>query len=51
MGSYEDSDPKDASLTNPSFGDRKRFTTIPDLYTAKTQIYNATLDYDSTAPI
>lgn len=46
LGSYEDSDPQDASLTSPSLGDRKRFSTIPDQYTSKTQIYNATLDYD-----
>jgi len=45
LGSYEDSDPKDASLSNPLLGDRKRFSTTPDLYTSKTQIYNATLDY------
>lgn len=46
LGSYEDSDPQDASLTNPRLGERKRLTTRPDLYTSKTQIYNATLDYD-----
>lgn len=45
LGSYEDSDPQDASMTNPSLGERKRFSTIRDLYTSKTQIYNATLDY------
>jgi len=45
MGSYENSDPKDASLTNPRLGDFERFSSRPDLYTAKTQIYNATLDY------
>jgi outer membrane receptor protein involved in Fe transport len=45
LGSYENSDPKDASLTNPLLGDRKRFSSKPDLYTARTQIYNATLDY------
>jgi iron complex outermembrane receptor protein len=45
MASYEDSDPKDASLTTPSLGDRKRYSTIPDQYTSKTQIYNATLEY------
>ncbi len=45
MGSYEDSDPRDASLTNPLLGDRKRRSTIPDLYTSRTQIYNATLAY------
>jgi outer membrane receptor protein involved in Fe transport len=45
LGSYEDSDPKDASLINPLLGDRKRYSTIPDLYTTITQIYNATLGY------
>jgi outer membrane receptor protein involved in Fe transport len=46
LGSYEDSDPQDASLTNPTLGERKRRSTRPDLYTSKTQIYNATIDYD-----
>src|SRR3546814_7749886 len=32
-------------LITPELGDRKRYTTIPDLYTSKTQLYNATLDY------
>ncbi len=45
LGSYEDSDPKDASLINPRLGDRKRYSTTPDLYTSITQIYNATLAY------
>ncbi|MEP7244672.1 MAG: TonB-dependent receptor [Gammaproteobacteria bacterium] len=45
LGSYEDSDPRDASLTNPKLGERKRLSTRPDLYTSKTQVYNATLDY------
>jgi outer membrane receptor protein involved in Fe transport len=45
MGSYEDSNPKDASLTSPSLGDLKRITTRPDLYTSITKISNATLDY------
>lgn len=46
MGLYEDSHPEDASLSSPNLGDRKRYTTIPDLYTSKTQLYNATVDYD-----
>jgi outer membrane receptor protein involved in Fe transport len=45
LGSVEDSDPKDASLTNPKLGSYKRYSTRPDLYTSKTQIYNATLNY------
>jgi outer membrane receptor protein involved in Fe transport len=44
-GVYEDSQPEDASLVTPSLGDRKRYTTIPDLYTSKTQLYNASIDY------
>jgi outer membrane receptor protein involved in Fe transport len=45
MGLYEDSHPDDASMITPSLGDRKRYTTIPDLYSSKTQLYNATIDY------
>ena len=45
LGSYEDSHPNDASLVNPMLGDRKRYSTIPDLYTTVTQIYNATVGY------
>ncbi len=45
LGSYENSDPRDASLTSPSLGDRKRYSTIPDQYTSKTKILNGTLDY------
>lgn len=45
-GIYENSHPNDASLSSPNLGDRKRYTTIPDLYTSKTQLYNATLEYD-----
>ena len=45
MALYENSHPEDASMITPSLGDRKRYTTIPDLYTSKTQLYNATLDY------
>ncbi|MFV3076806.1 TonB-dependent receptor [Niveispirillum fermenti] len=46
MGLYEDSQPQDASLVTPSLGKRKRYTTMPDLYTSETQLYNLTLDYD-----
>ncbi|MET0533438.1 MAG: TonB-dependent receptor [Steroidobacter sp.] len=45
LGSYEDSDPQDASMTNPTMGERKRYSTRPDLYTSETKIYNATIDY------
>ena len=45
LGSYEDSDPKDASLTNPLLGTRKRYSTIPDQYTSITEIFNSTIAY------
>jgi iron complex outermembrane recepter protein len=45
MASYEDSDPRDASLTNPLLGDLKRYSTTPDLYTSIQDIYNATIAY------
>jgi outer membrane receptor protein involved in Fe transport len=45
LASYEDSQPQDASLTNPTLGERKRNSSTPDLYTSKTKIFNATLDY------
>ena len=45
LGSYEDSDPHDAALTNPLLGDLKRYSTTPDLYTSITDIYNATIGY------
>ncbi|MBY8826503.1 TonB-dependent receptor [Hephaestia mangrovi] len=45
MAMYENNHPDDASLVTPSLGKRKRYTTIPDLYTSKTQLYNATIDY------
>jgi iron complex outermembrane receptor protein len=45
LGSYEDSDPKDSSLTNPLLGELKRYSTTPDLYTNITQIFNATIGY------
>jgi iron complex outermembrane receptor protein len=44
-GIYENSHPEDASLTTPSLGERRRYTKIPDLYTSKTQLYSATIDY------
>ncbi|WP_414902195.1 TonB-dependent receptor [Sphingomonas flavalba] len=45
LGSYEDSDPQDSALITPALGERKRYSTIPDQYTSKTQIYNGTLEY------
>ncbi|WP_315761658.1 TonB-dependent receptor [Sphingomonas sp. Y38-1Y] len=46
LASYEDSDPKDSSLTSPSLGREKRISDQPDRFTGKQQIYNATLDYE-----
>ena len=48
MALYEDSDPQDASLTTPSLGKRKRYTTIPDIYNSKTQLYNGTIDWQTS---
>ncbi|WCM25816.1 TonB-dependent receptor [Sphingomonas sp. QA11] len=45
LGSYENSEPQDSALTSPSLGDRKRYSSIPDRYTSKTQVYNGTIDY------
>lgn len=45
LGYYESSRPQDSSLTSPNLGDRKRYSTIPDLYNSDTQIYNGTLEY------
>jgi iron complex outermembrane recepter protein len=45
LGSYEDSDPRDASLVNPKLGDLKRNTTIPDVYASIIENFNATLRY------
>lgn len=46
LGSYEDSDPKDSSLTSPSLGREKRISDQPDRFTGKQTIFNATLDYE-----
>ncbi|MFL9839756.1 TonB-dependent receptor [Sphingomonas sp. ST-64] len=46
LGSYEDSDPKDSSLTSPSLGREKRISDQPDRFTGKQTILNATLDYE-----
>ncbi|MFC3582177.1 TonB-dependent receptor [Sphingomonas hylomeconis] len=45
LGSYEDSNPKDSSLTSPSLGREKRISDQPDLYTGKLATGNMTLDY------
>jgi len=46
LGSYEDSDPKDSSLTSPSLGREKRISDQPDRFTGKQTIFNGTLDYE-----
>jgi iron complex outermembrane receptor protein len=43
--SYEDSDPKDASLESPALGRDKRDSNEPDVYAGKLTNYNATIDY------
>ncbi|WP_422056290.1 TonB-dependent receptor [Sphingomonas sp.] len=46
MGSYEDSDPKDSSLTSPSLGREKRVSDQPDRFTGKQTIINGTVEYE-----
>jgi iron complex outermembrane receptor protein len=46
LGSYENSDPKDSSLTSPSLGREKRISDRPDRFTGKQTILNATVEYD-----
>jgi iron complex outermembrane receptor protein len=46
LGSYEDSDPKDSSLTSPSLGREKRISDQPDRFTGKQTILNGTLEYE-----
>lgn len=46
LGSYENSDPKDSSLTSPSLGREKRTSDQPDRFTGKQTILNATIDYE-----
>ncbi|MEH3046292.1 TonB-dependent receptor [Sphingomonas adhaesiva] len=46
LASYEDSDPKDSSLTSPSLGREKRISDQPDRFTGKQTILNATIDYE-----
>lgn len=45
LASYEDSNPKDSSLTNPALGDRKRNTDRPDLFVGELTTFNATIEY------
>lgn len=46
LGSYENSDPKDSSLTSPNLGREKRISDQPDRFTGKQTVLNATIDYD-----
>lgn len=46
LGSYENSDPKDSSLTSPSLGEEKRISDEPDRFTGKQIIANATIEYE-----
>ena len=43
--SYEDSNPKDSSLTSPSLGPDKRISDRPDLFVGKLTNLNTTIDY------
>lgn len=45
LASYENSDPKDSSLSNPLLGKRKRYSTQPDVFSTKLAAYNAVIDY------
>ncbi|UYY59273.1 TonB-dependent receptor [Sphingomonas sp. S2-65] len=47
LGSYENSDPADSSLTSPSLGREKRVSDQPDRFTGKQTILNATLEYQA----
>jgi iron complex outermembrane receptor protein len=47
LGSYENSNPKDSSLTSPSLGREKRVSDQPDRFTGKQAIFNATLEYQA----
>ena len=46
LGSYENSNPKDSSLTSPSLGERKRTSDEPDRFTGEQIIANATIEYE-----
>jgi len=45
LGSYENSDPRDSSLTSPSLGREKRVSDQPDRFTGEQTIANATIEY------
>ena len=46
LGSYENSNPKDSSLTSPSLGREKRVSDEPDQFTGEQIIANATIEYE-----
>ncbi|MBY8824364.1 TonB-dependent receptor [Sphingomonas colocasiae] len=46
LGSYEYSNPRDSSLTNPALGREKRVSDEPDRFTGKQMIANATVEYE-----
>ncbi|MCP3731072.1 TonB-dependent receptor [Sphingomonas sp. MG17] len=46
LGSYEDSNPKDSSLTSPALGREKRRSDRPDQFTGKQTVANATIEYE-----
>lgn len=46
LASYENSNPKDSSLTSPSLGREKRISDQPDRFTGKQTILNGTIEYD-----
>lgn len=46
LGSYENSNPKDSSLTSPSLGREKRVSDQPDRFTGKQTVLNGTFDYE-----
>ncbi len=46
LASYENSDPKDSSLTSPALGREKRISDQPDRFTGEQTIANATIDYE-----
>lgn len=45
LASYEDSNPKDSSLTDPRLGERKRNSDRPDLFVGELTTFNATIEY------
>lgn len=46
LASFEDSDPKDSSLTSPSLGREKRISDQPDRFTGKQTVFNGTVEYE-----